>query len=318
MQVLPNGQIKIKNNLSGEERIINPSEMAQYKISPDAYNAAKTAMTGASFTPSGNQATDIAKATAPGMNYGAGDVNAFYAAQNAEAEKKIYGGMTKEQYTALQDMKNKATEQAEMEDRAKRGDITQEGYADLMKRGIFLSPELTKNLPTRAVYNQKQSDKQAADDQYTKTKAQLQGMIDFYNSVPDTEKGGNTNPRTWAIQSVTRDKQPLGGAIGQAIAPQAQEYESQKAGTSAILANLIGGGQGSGMRINDYEMRQWAEQLPSVKKSPEQNATAIKQLNAKLEAKFGKGKGLDPQYLPTITTKQNGSRSGGYKIVEVK
>jgi len=76
MQVLPNGQIKIKNNLSGEERIINPDEMAKYKISPDAYNAAKTATQSTVFTPSGNYQNDIVK-------YGAepstrGQIDAYY------------------------------------------------------------------------------------------------------------------------------------------------------------------------------------------------------------------------------------------------
>lgn len=76
MKVLSNGQVQIKNLLTGEERVIDPSEIGSYGISPDLYNAAKQQMESTTFKPSGNYQNDIARFGADAGTRG--QIDAYY------------------------------------------------------------------------------------------------------------------------------------------------------------------------------------------------------------------------------------------------
>lgn len=141
--------------------------------------------------------------------------------------------------------------------------------------------------PNNMNYNTNQG--LAARQAYTVTKKGFQTTLDQYNSIPEDQKG-----LLKPLAELSRI--PVLGAL---LAPHATEYENAKKGLAATLASTVGGGEGSGLRISQTELDNWSNLLPSPHKTSTQNNIDIKQLNKRLEAKFGPGAGLDSHYLPS-------------------
>jgi hypothetical protein len=106
---------------------------------------------------------------------------------------------------------------------------------------------------------------------------QLRAIINAYYTVPEEQRG-----------IIEGRKQTLPG-IGPVWAPEASAYEDTRRGLAAILGPIVGGGSGSGLRINDYELKHWANLLPSVLNPDEKNAKNLRTLDSLVKARFGRG-----------------------------
>lgn len=121
---------------------------------------------------------------------------------------------------------------------------------------------------------------QAKTDAYGKVKSSIQNQLDTYKSLPTYDKGQFANVNNIPfIQGLT----------------QGGEYEKQKQALGATLKEVAGAGGGSGVRITQSELNNWANLLPGIHKSDAQNKQDITLLDKQLKSSFGQG--LDPEYL---------------------
>lgn len=138
--------------------------------------------------------------------------------------------------------------------------------------------------PNNITYNTAEG--RANQQAYGEIKRQTQGLLDQYNSIPDSQKG--------PAKSFFEQLGPLGGYL----APQATSYENAAAGLSAQLKGLVGGGQGSGLRVTQTELDRWQSLLPSPRNTEAQNQKNIQILDSELKNTFNTPVGLDSKYLP--------------------
>jgi hypothetical protein len=142
----------------------------------------------------------------------------------------------------------------------------------------------------------------------------IQNILDQFSALSPGEKGFGPGNIATAL--------PWTGAA---------EYEKQRMGLAATLKDLAGAGAGSGVRVNNVELRNWSNLLPSPSKTPQQSKIDIISLQKQLISKFGQG--LDQAYLDQfgITSNDLKQLSGKntptpgvtptqtqYKIIQVK
>ncbi len=98
--------------------------------------------------------------------------------------------------------------------------------------------------------------------------------------------------------------------MGQLVAPNAVNYEAQRAGLISNYRQLASEQQGSGIRVGPQLLSRLEALLPSVHNSDTVNNANIKSLDSDLKAAFHSNQGLDPQFV------QN-SAGSGYKVIQV-
>lgn len=136
------------------------------------------------------------------------------------------------------------------------------------------------------IINYNTTEGQANQAAYAQVKRQLQDRIDQYNQITPDQKG--------FFSKAQLDKIPVLGAL---IAPHAYTYDNSKDSFAAQLKGIAGGGQGSGLRINEPELEKWAKLLPSAADSSTVAHDKINQLNGAIKATFNVPQGLDTHYL---------------------
>jgi hypothetical protein len=138
--------------------------------------------------------------------------------------------------------------------------------------------------PTQII-NYNTAEGQANQAAYAQVKRQLQDRIDQYNQITPDQKG------FWSKAQL--DQIPLFGAL---LAPHAYTYDNSKDSFAAQLKGIAGGGQGTGLRINEAELEKWAKLLPSAADTSTVAKDKLKQLDGAIKATFNVPSGLDPQY----------------------
>lgn len=129
------------------------------------------------------------------------------------------------------------------------------------------------------------------------TQSQLQDTFEtttgVINNILDQYAGAKTNPF-------------LGGLLKNIPLTEQHRYEQQRQGLSVALKDISGAGAGSGVRVTQAELDKWANLLPKVNETYENNRKNIISLDNNLKAKFH-GKGLDSSYLKQFGITSPGS-----------
>jgi len=105
----------------------------------------------------------------------------------------------------------------------------------------------------------------------------ISNIVRQYGKIPKEQKGA-TDPRNLFsnIPFLSHVIDPLGSG-----------YETNvRGGLAATLAPYVGGGQGTGLRINQTELNQWVKLLPSVWNTEVQNRQNLNTLDGEFYAKF--------------------------------
>src|ERR1035437_573391 len=120
----------------------------------------------------------------------------------------------------------------------------------------------------------------------------IQGLLDQYSNLSGIEKS------------------PITGNLAKLDPYTASaEYEKQKKALAASLKELAGAGAGSGVRVNQTELTNWANLLPRGGETTTQAKTDVNTLNNQLKLKFGKG--LDQSYLDQFGIIDTSGGGGG-------
>lgn len=141
--------------------------------------------------------------------------------------------------------------------------------------------------PTKVI-NYNTPEGRANQEAYGKITRQLQAQLDQYHAIPGDQK-------TLLSKGVVADV-PI---LGQLVAPQAASYENNRKALAGQLSSLVGGGEGSGLRVSNADMDRWAKLLPSTMNTASVNNQNLQSLDKQIKAAFNVPTGIQQHYLPS-------------------
>lgn len=289
MRILPDGQVELKNNDTGETKIVSPNELSTYSPRlPQLYNEYLQGQNTQASTANTQLNSDATIAKLPAIT-----------AETVVAKNKT---------DQLNFIKSTAQDLAKVT--GGDGHVSPSDYNKAKEKAMALSiPESDfDNImqsyvdPKNIYYNT--PDGRSAQNALDTTKRQIQSLLDAYTSIPNSEKGVISRSSLNGIPVI-------GDSIGQMVSPEAASYEKNRIGLSAQLASIAGAGTGSGVRITQTELNNWANLLPSTRNSVAGNKKNMEQLDSLIKAKFNVGQGLDPKYLPQVRVRDKVSGQTG-------
>lgn len=136
----------------------------------------------------------------------------------------------------------------------------------------------------------KPTEKSKQQDALGITKGTINNLLDQYSQI-------KTNPF-------------MGNLLSKVPLTAQNNYEKQRLGLATALKDISGAGAGSGVRVTQTELNNWAQLLPSPKNTESVNKNNIISLDKNLKAKFH-GQGLDSQYLAQFGISTGGK--GGWQ-----
>lgn len=168
------------------------------------------------------------------------------------------------------------------------------GIGDGEFDGLFKQPYTD---PSNIAYNTPEG--RINQQAYGEVQRKINTLLDSYSAIPADQKGLFSKSLTEGV--------PF---LGQILAPQAYSYDKTAQGLATELKSIVGGGPGSGLRITQAELTNWANLLPTPRNSDAVNQANIQKLDKQIKATFNTPTGVNPKYLPQ-TQNQNAQTTTG-------